>query len=121
MNRFSDDIKRRLLVFYALKYPSKRKLQDEKIHDSLPEGPVNQMRFESYVQMIEGFPIFSDLGEPVLLLVVAQTASLQNSPGEHIALRQHTVKSSGDHHGDAASLKVPWKCWLSQSAPGLSA
>jgi hypothetical protein len=84
VNRFSHDIKHRVLVFYGLKFPTKSRFQEEEILNSLPQGLVKKMRHETYVQMIEGVPLFSELTEATKADIANQFQTQLCSAGEEL-------------------------------------
>ena len=61
--RFSSEIKSMVYVFYRLKFPTKHIFEEDQIMESLPSGLQKKMRVESYLDLIDGIPIFSELSE----------------------------------------------------------
>ena len=84
VNRYSDEIKQRVLIFYGLKYPTKNRFQEDEIMQSLPQGLVKKMRSECYVKVLEGVPIFAEMTEHTKMDIANQFQTQLCSAGEEL-------------------------------------
>ncbi len=142
VNRFSDDIKHKVLVFYGLKYPTKSRFQDDEILHSLPQGLVKKMRHETYVQMIEGVPLFSELSEKTKgdianhfqtqLCSAGEELCTEGAEAEHLFIIKHGqvllshrgepihIAQPGEMFGELALFGLTWDGQRMRSARALT-